>query len=178
MYGRLAMTSTKSQVAWCVAWLGYNGHRYRWRCDNDKWHGMMHTKDLSHGIGKRCLNWPISWYILLEVNRTRDENAQARTHTQRHMNNAWSEIASCSLCFAIYCFSSFPWFIQTIWDNSYPSQTNVVALFLPYRFSCLFHYVFIDYEQSNALPSTIPSSITFILATSNLMLHLQHVLGH
>ena len=65
----------------------------------------------------------------LEANKTRDEIAQARTQTPRHMNNAWSEMVSCSPCFAFYCFSSCPWFIQTIWDNSYPSQTSVMALF-------------------------------------------------
>ena len=96
------------------------------------------------------------------------------THTQRHINKAWSEMFSCSSCFAFYCFSSFPWFIETIWDNFYPSWTNVVVFFQLYCFLYIFHYNFIDYEQSNALPSTIPFSITFLLTTSNLMLHLQH----
>ena len=62
-----------------------------------------------------CNNW-----VLLEVNGTRDEIAQACTHTQRHMNDVWSQIISCSLCFPVYC-SSFLLFIQTIWDNSRPS---------------------------------------------------------
>ena len=61
-------------------------------------------------------------HYLLEINRTRDENAQARTHTQRHMNNACSEIVSCSLCFAFHCSSSILWFNQTIRDNTYLSS--------------------------------------------------------
>ena len=44
---------------------------------------------------------------ILDINRTRDKIAQAYTHTQRHMNNAWSEMVSCSLCFVFYCLSSF-----------------------------------------------------------------------
>ena len=35
-----------------------------------------------------------------------------------------------------------------------PLRTSIVALLEPYSFSCLFHYISIDYEQSNALPST------------------------
>ena len=35
-----------------------------------------------------------------------------------------------------------------------PLRTSIVAWFKPYCFSCLFHYIFIDYEQSNALPPT------------------------
>ena len=65
---------------------------------------------------------------LLERKRTRDEVAQARTHTQRCMNNDWSEMVSCSPCFAFYCFSFCPWFKQTLWNNSYPSWSDVVAL--------------------------------------------------
>jgi hypothetical protein len=34
----------------------------------------------------------------------------------------WSEMISCFSCFIFYCFSSFHWFIQTIWDTSYPSS--------------------------------------------------------
>ena len=30
----------------------------------------------------------------MEVDRTRADNAQARTHTHTHMNNAWSEMFS------------------------------------------------------------------------------------
>ena len=37
-----------------------------------------------------------------------------------------------------------------------PLQTSIVALFYPYSFSCIFHYIFINYKQSNALPSTVP----------------------
>ena len=50
------------------------------------------------------------------------------THTQRHMNNAWSEMVSCYPCFAFDYFSYVPWFIQIMWDSSYPSRKIVVAL--------------------------------------------------
>ena len=33
-------------------------------------------------------------------------------------------------------------------------RTSIVALFQPHSFSCFFHYISIDYEQSNALLST------------------------
>ena len=59
--------------------------------------------------------------ILLDINRTIDKIAQAYKNTQRHINNAWSEMVSYSPCIAFYCFSSFHWFVQTIWDNSHPS---------------------------------------------------------
>jgi hypothetical protein len=36
-----------------------------------------------------------------------------------------------------------------------PLRTSMVALFQPYSFSCLFHYILIGYEQSNAPPSTL-----------------------
>ena len=108
-----------------------------------------------------------NFYHLLEVDMASEENAQARTYTQRHMNNPWSEMISCSPCFAFYYFSSLSWFIQTTWDISYPSHTNVMALFLPYCFSCLFHYVYIDYEQFNAPPST-PSWVYVILSMTQI----------
>lgn len=34
---------------------------------------------------------PTPSYTLLEHNRTSDQIAQANTHTQRNLNNAWSE---------------------------------------------------------------------------------------
>ena len=88
---------------------------------------------------------------LLEVNRITDGFAQAYTHTQRYLNNAWSEMVSCSLCFGFYHFSSFHWFIQTIWYNSYPS---------------------LDQRCSPILTST--SCITILLTTSNLIVYLLH----
>ena len=94
--------------------------------------------------------------LLLDVNRTRDKIAQAYTHTQRHMNNAWSEMVSCSSCFACCCSSSFLWFLQTIWDSSYPS---------------------LDLHISHILTFLMPLSLHFyILTTSNLMLYLLQLL--
>jgi hypothetical protein len=66
---------------------------------------------------------------LLEVNMTRDEIAQAYTYTQRHMNDAWSEMVSCSPCFAFYSFLYSLWFIQTIWDTLIPLWTSILAVF-------------------------------------------------
>ena len=72
-----------------------------------------------------CMRGPITyWKSIRSIMRL----YKHITHTQRLINNAWSEKVSCSLCFAFYYFSSFPWFIQTIWDNFYPSWTIVVAL--------------------------------------------------
>ena len=85
-----------------------------------------------------------------------DQIAQAQTLIQKLMNNAWSEMVSCSPCFAFYCFFSLHWFTQTIWDNSYPSSDYHGCLILTLFFSCFFLYIFINYEQSNALPSTLP----------------------
>ena len=61
----------------------------------------------------KSLNTSLAWWAhnLLKVNMTRDESTQAYTHTQRHMNNAWSEMMSCSLCFV---FLVFLWFVKTI----------------------------------------------------------------
>ena len=73
------------------------------------------------------------------------------------MNNAWSEMVSCSPCFAFYCCSSLHWFTQTICDKSYLSS-----------------------DQHGSLISTLvfshASSIIFLLATSNLMLYPLHIL--
>ena len=43
-----------------------------------------------------------------------DKIAQAQTPIQMHMNNSWSEMISCSPCFAFHCFSSLHWFTQII----------------------------------------------------------------
>ena len=41
----------------------------------------------------------LAWWThnLLEFDRSADEIAQAYTCTQKHMNNVWSEMISCSL---------------------------------------------------------------------------------
>ena len=107
----------------------------------------------------RLKSWDLVTWVglgswdLLDINRTRDKIAQAYRHTQRHMNNAWSEMISCSSCFAFYCFSSFQWFIQTIWDNSYHSSN--------YHHSLILTFFFLT-----------PLSLYFLSTTSNLMLYL------
>ena len=57
----------------------------------------------------KSLGTSLAWWAhhLLDINKTRAKMTQAYRHTQRHMNNSWSEMFLCSLCFAIYCFSSF-----------------------------------------------------------------------
>jgi hypothetical protein len=77
------------------------------------------------------------------------------THIQRHMNNVWKEMVSCSFC---------------SWGKIHPSWINLSALFWTYSILYLLDNISIDYEQNSALPSTILSSITFILITNNLML--------
>ena len=68
---------------------------------------------------------------------------------------AWSEMVSYSPCFAFYCFSSFPWIMQTIWDNllSLLDQRCGLILTLLYLMPLPLH--FYCYEQSNAPPSTL-----------------------
>ena len=99
----------------------------------------------------KSLGTSLVWWAhnLLDINKIRDTIAQTYRHTQRLMDNAWSEMILCCLCFVFYCFSSFHWFIQIIWDNSYPS---------------------LDYHYS-LIHSHAPS-IIFLLTTSNLMLYL------
>ena len=87
---------------------------------------------------------------LLEVSCTREEIAQAYIHTQRHPNNAWSEIISCFSCFIfIYSFIIYNSYIHygilsffklALWPYSYLK----LALW-PYS------NISIDDEQSNTL---------------------------
>ena len=93
------------------------------------------------------------------------------------MNNAWSEVVSCSPCFAFYCFSSLHWFIQTIWNNSFPSSDQYCSLILTLFFPCFFHYIFIDYKQSNALPPTLRCKHSKVDETSALVYESRGLLG-
>ena len=76
-------------------------------------HNLKAIKYLASPLAKWAHN-------LLEVNRITDHIAQAHTYTQRHMNNAWSEMVSSTPCLVFYCSFS-TWFIQIIWDNFSPS---------------------------------------------------------
>ena len=82
---------------------------------------------------------------IMDINKTKDKIAQAYRHTQMHMNNVWSEMISCSPCFAFYCFSSIHWFIPTIWNISYPSMdyhcSLVLFLFFSHDFSIIFYWI-------------------------------------
>ena len=93
-------------------------------------------------------------YNSLEVNQTRDGNAQARTHTQRHMNNAWREIVSCSPSCTFYCFSFFL--------GSYKQYEITLIPLGP-----------VLWPHSNMIVSQA-SFTTFLLTMNNLRLHLQH----
>ena len=89
--------------------------------------------DINHNLPLMRLgfNGRIPLIMVLETSRTRDEIAQAYTHTQRlDMNNAWSEMVSCFPCSAFHCFSPLLWFVQTILDNSYPSLDQRYGLIL------------------------------------------------
>ena len=85
-----------------------------------------------------------------------DEIAQTCTHTQRHMNNAWNEMGSCS-----------PWFVLVaflIFFHSCKEYGIISILFLlpfwPYYDLIVSHASFIIFlffnVQSKALPSTLP----------------------
>ena len=72
------------------------------------------------------------------------------THTQRYMNNAWSEMVSSHPCLALYSSWS-PWLVQTIWDNSSPTTDQPCRLITTLLLLVLHFY---DYEQPNAPPPT------------------------
>ena len=74
------------------------------------------------------------------------------THTQRHMNNAWSEMVFSTPCLALYSSWS-PWLVQTIWDNSSPTTDQPCRLITTLLFLVLYFY---DYEQPNAPLPTFP----------------------
>ena len=86
----------------------------------------------------------VLFLFLLEFNKTRDKIAQARTHTQRHMNNALSGMVILTPCLALYCLFS-TWYSQTIWDNSSPTTDQpcrfITNLFL-YEPKLMFSYWF------------------------------------
>ena len=85
---------------------------------------------------------------------------RAYTPIQRHVNNAWSEMASCSPLLCVFFFFFFFCSYKQYGITLIPFQTSIVAFFYPYSFSCLFHYISIGYEQSNALPSIEKSLIS------------------
>ena len=91
----------------------------------------------------------------MEVSRTRDDNAQARMHIQRHMNNAWCELVD-SL------FDLFYFIVCLLFLGSHKQYGIIVIPLGPMLWPC-----------SNLIVSHA-SSIIFLLTTNNLMLHLQH----
>ena len=64
-------------------------------------------------------------------------------------------MSSCSSGFVIYLSFLFIGSYKQYKKSFIPLQTSVVTLFQHYCFSCLFHYISIDHEQSNALHSTL-----------------------
>ena len=102
--------------------------------------------------------------LILELNRTRNEIAQALTHAQRHMSNAWSEMVILTPCLALYCSFS-TWFSQTIWDNSSPTTDQPCKL-ITTLFLLVLH--FYDYEQSIASFSTSKREGVAIRVTENI----------
>src|ERR1700738_3355776 len=91
---------------------------------------------------------PLYWFAIgLEIRLHKQV-----THTQRHMNNAWSEMVSSTPCIALYSSWS-PWLLQTIWDNSAPTTDRPCRLITTLLLLVLHVY---DYEQPNAPLPTIP----------------------
>ena len=67
------------------------------------------------------MSWTKEDENILKHNRTRDQIAQANIHTQRHVNNDWSEMITSTSCLALYCTFP-PWFKQSIWNISTPTS--------------------------------------------------------
>ena len=91
----------------------------------------------------RSLGTSFAWWAhnLLEVNRARDEIAQAYTHTQMHMNNVWSEMVSCSPFFCLFIvFLHFFGSYKQYGITHIPLPTSVVALFLLFHMPLSFHF--------------------------------------
>ena len=84
-----------------------------------------------------------------------------RLHNKNTYTKAYDTMFEVRLSHALI---ALPFIVVLLFFGSYkrfritliPLQTSVVALFSPYCFSRLFHYIFIEYKQSNALPSTLP----------------------
>ena len=119
---------------------------------------------------------------VLKHTRTRHQIAQKNTHTQRYMNNAWSEMVTSSL----FSFSLLYFFFSLVHKTLYafegmgplskldshakfdgtvyartpymwcqlPLLTNHVGFSKPYSFLYLNNHKFYDDEQPNALTST------------------------
>ena len=112
----------------------------------------------SQGLCDSCLLYTHSFALwvrlLLEVDKARDEIAQAYTHTKAYEQCLeWDGIMLSLLCFILlFCF---PWFIHPIWNNSYSSSNEGVCSY----FNLIISHAF---------------SISFLLTTSNIILYLLH----
>ena len=93
------------------------------------------------------------WLKILGINRTRDKIARAYTHTQRHMNNAWSKMVSCSPHLFFFFFLKK----KIVFLGSY-KQFGITLI--PLRTS---NVVLIFFHAS---------SMTFLSTTNNLMLYI------
>ena len=63
------------------------------------------------GVYLLCVSMKFQFFSKLSLSKHNRTRYQENTHTQRHMNIAWSEMVPC-LAF----YSTFPsWFIQCIW---------------------------------------------------------------
>ena len=108
----------------------------------------------------KSLGISFAWWAhnLLGINGLEIRLHKQVTHTQRYMNNAWSEMISSTPCLTHYCSWS-PRLLQTIWDNFAPTTDQPCRLITTLLLLVLHFY---DYEQPNAPPSIITSSITFL----------------
>jgi len=101
----------------------------------------------------KSLGTSLAWWAhnLLETIGLEIRLHKQVTHTQRHMNNAWSEMVSSTPCLALYSSRS-PRLLQTIWDNSAPTTDQPCRLITTLLLLVLHVY---DYEQPNAPFPTI-----------------------
>src|ERR1700724_51177 len=105
-----------------------------------------------YGITPLPLRTSLVGLLLLETIGLEIRLHKQVTHTQRHMNNAWSEIVSSIPCLALYSSWS-PRLLQTIWDNSAPTTDQPCRLITTLLLLVLHFY---DYEQPNAPLPTLP----------------------
>jgi hypothetical protein len=56
-----------------------------------------------HQDGFKSIDYQEWRRAVLKHNGTRDQITQAMTHTQRHVNNAWSEMTTSNPCLALHC---------------------------------------------------------------------------
>ena len=162
---RIYTTLCISSFAWLfnfLSWLYHMNWKWRWIIFSTLWSKVciVHMPILLSGMGKmdfqhanidhELIGFAETYWIStgLEIKWHKQV-----THTQRYVNNAWSQMVSSHPCLALYSSWS-PWLIQTIWDNSSPTTDQPCRLITTLLLLVLHFY---DYEQPNAPPPTKPT---------------------